>query len=73
MMMSDNKPIYVNIEKHREIISIMEVVERKISAAKTLLLELEELKRKEDEEMVRWERSIEDIEHKIRNIKDQLG
>ncbi len=72
-MISESKPIYVNIDKYKEIMEIMEVVDKKIISAKQLLSELEDLKRKEDEEIAKWEGSLEEIDHKVGNIITQLG
>lgn len=72
-MISESKPIYVNIDKYKEIMEIMQVIDKKIVVAKQLLSELEDLKRKEDEEIAKWENSLEEIDHKVENVLSQLG
>jgi hypothetical protein len=70
--MTSSKPIFVKIDKHKELIEIMEVIDKKVDSAKKMLAELEELKRREDEEIGKWNTSLEEIEHKIGNMKEEL-
>jgi hypothetical protein len=71
-MISDSNPVFVKIEKYKEIIELISVIDKKIAGAKDLLMELEELKQKEDEEIATWQKNIEEINHKMDNIKEQL-
>jgi hypothetical protein len=71
-MISDSNPVFVKIEKYKEIIEIINVIDKRIAGAKELLTELEELKQKEDEEIATWQRNIDEIDHKMDSIKDQL-
>ena len=72
MMISDSNPVFVKIEKYKEILELIEVIDKKIMNANQLLAQLEELKQKEDEDIASWQRDIEEVEHKIGIIKDQL-
>ena len=67
-----SKPIFVKIDKHRELIEIMEVIDKKVASARKMLSDLEDLKSKEDEEIAKWNSSLEEIEHKIGNMKEEL-
>ena len=71
--MNDANPVFVKIEKYKEIMDIMDVVDKKVSNARQVLTELNELKMKEDAEMSKWESSLEEIEHKVDNLRDQFG
>lgn len=65
--------MFVKIEKYKELFEIIEVIDKKISNVKQTLSDIEELKRKEDEEINNWEKSIEEVTHKISLIKEDLG
>lgn len=70
--MAENQ-MFVKIEKYKELFEIIEVIDKKISNVKQTLSDIEELKRKEDEEINNWEKSIEEVTHKISLIKEDLG
>ena len=71
-MISDSNPVFVKIERYKEIIELIQVIDKKISAANQMLSELEEIRHKEDEEIATWQRNISDVEHKMQAIRDQL-
>jgi hypothetical protein len=71
-MISDSNPVFVKIDKYKEILELITVIDKKIAGAKDILMELEELKQKEDEELSTWQKSLEEIDHKLQNIKDQI-
>ena len=70
--MMNSNPVFVKIERYKEIADLIGVIDKKISGARQILSELEELKRKEDEEIAAWQSSIEEINHKMETIRDQL-
>jgi len=72
-MISDSNPVFVKIEKYKEITELIEVIDKRIGVAKQLLSDLEELKRQEDEEIAKWQASIEEVDHKMGILKDQLN
>ena len=49
-MIGDSNPVFVKIDKYKEIMDIVEVINKKVFNVKRLLSELEELKGKEEEE-----------------------
>ncbi len=71
-MISDSNPVFVKIDKYKEILELITIIDKKIAGAKEILAELEELKQKEDQELSTWQGSLEEIDHKMQNIKDQI-
>ena len=71
-MIKESNPIFVKLDKYSEILEIVEVVNKKIDNVKKLLSELEELKHKEDDEIMNWEKDMDEITHKIDILKEEL-
>ena len=72
-MISESKPIFVKIDKYREIADIVEVINKKVVGVKKLLSEFEELRGKEEEEIMNWEKSLDEITQKIDSMKEELS
>ncbi|MBN2052332.1 hypothetical protein JW756_02410 [Candidatus Woesearchaeota archaeon] len=71
-MISESNPVFVKIDKYKEILSIVEVINKKVNGVKQLLSELEELKSKEEEEIASWEKNLDEITHKIDSMQEEL-
>jgi hypothetical protein len=65
--------MFVKLDKYKEVFDIIQVIDKKITNVKQLLSDLDELKRKEDDEIMNWEKNVDEINHKIELIKDELG
>lgn len=72
-MINESKPIFVKIDKYKEIIEIVEVINKKVAGVKKLLAEFEELRTKEEEELTNWEKNLDEITHKIESMKEELS
>ncbi|MBN1792190.1 hypothetical protein JW826_00690 [Candidatus Woesearchaeota archaeon] len=72
-MISDSNPVFVKIEKYKDILEIIDAIDKKLEGAKDVLSEIEELKHKEDEEIALWQKNIDDITHKMDVIKDEMN
>lgn len=70
--MAENQ-MFVKLDKYKEVFEIIEVIDKKIAHVREILSEVDELKKKEDEEIINWEKSIEEVSHKIGLIKEDLG
>ena len=70
--MAENQ-MFVKLDKYKEVFEIIEVIDKKITHVKQILSEVDELKKKEDEEIINWEKSIDEVNHKIELIKEDLG
>ena len=71
-MISESNPIFVKIDKYKEILEVVGVINRKIVNVRQLLSELETLKSKEEDEIMNWEKNMDEITHKIELLKEEL-
>ena len=71
-MISESNPVFVKIDKYKEILNIVEVISKKVTGVKQLIAELEELKSKEEEEITTWEKNLDEITHKIESMQEEL-
>jgi hypothetical protein len=71
-MISESNPVFVRIDKYKDILSIVDVINKKIISVKQLLGELEELRTKEEEEVTTWEKNMEEIARKIESMQEEL-
>ncbi len=72
-MINESNPVFVKIDKYKEILDIVEVINKKVVNVKQLILQLDELKTKEEEDIMNWEKNMEEITHKIESLKEQLS
>ena len=71
-MIEDSDPVFVKIDEYKEILDVVEVIDKKIGSVKQRLSEIEDLKSQEEEEIMNWERDIEEINHKLDSLKQEL-
>jgi len=71
-MINESNPVFVKIDKYKDILNIVEVVNKKVTGVKQLLAELEELKDKEAEELVSWKNNLDQITHKLEIMQEEL-
>ena len=71
--MSESNHVFVKIDKYKEILEIVEVINKKVNNVKQLISDLEELKNKEEEEIMNWEKNMDEITYKVESIKEQIS
>jgi Skp family chaperone for outer membrane proteins len=71
-MMSESNPVFVKIDKYKDILNIVEVINKKVTGVKQLLAELEEIKNKEAEEITSWKNNLDQITHKLETMQEEL-
>ena len=71
-MINESNPVFVKIDRYKEVLELISVIDKKIAGAKHIIAELESLKQKEDEQVAGWQRSLEEIDHKMSIIKDHI-
>jgi Skp family chaperone for outer membrane proteins len=71
-MMNESNPVFVKIDKYKDILNIVEVVNKKVTGVKQLLAELEDLKDKEAEELNNWKNNLDQITHKLEIMQEEL-
>ena len=67
-----NEPIFVRIEKINQIMDTIEDINGKIKVLSATLLNLREIRKKEADEIARWEKEIIEIKKKITEIDGKL-
>lgn len=65
-------PVYVKIDEYKDVIDIIHLIKKKIEEAKKTLGDINDLKNKEDHEMVLWHTELEDIAKRIEAISNVL-
>jgi chaperonin cofactor prefoldin len=71
-MIGESNPVFVKIDKYKEILLIAEVINKKLVTVKQLLTELEQLKNKEEEEIRAWEKGMDDITKRLESMQEEL-
>ncbi len=64
--------LFVKIERYKEAVAKMEHIKEKIVEAEKILSNLDEMKRQEDEELIRWHQDLETIKNKILSVDKSL-
>jgi hypothetical protein len=64
--------LFVKIERYKEAAAKMEHIKEKIIEAEKILSRLDEMKRQEDEELIRWHQDLETIKTKILSVDRNL-
>ena len=72
-MICESNPVFVKIDKYKEILNVVEVINKKVLNVKKLLSELEGLRGREEEELMNWEKNMDEITHKIESLKEELS
>ena len=71
-MISESNPVFVKIDKYKEILNIVEVINKKVIGVKQLLGQIKELKSREEEEILSWGRNMDEITKKIESLQEEL-
>ena len=66
------KPVFVKIDDYQEILNIVDVIKANLLKTKTTINSINELKKKEDEIISRWNNNIDTISRKIEDISRTL-
>lgn len=70
--MDESNPVFIKLDQYKEILNIVEVINKKVVNVKQNLSELEELKNKEEEEIMNWEKNMDEITHKMESLHEEL-
>ena len=68
----DNTPVFIKIDSYKEVLDIVDVVKAKIDKCKKMMNEIDKLKAEEDEEIIEWKNTIDEITDKIYFIDKTL-
>ena len=61
----DGKPLFIKVTEYKDVRDIVLLVKHKVQDIKKTLYDIDSLKRQEEEELVRWHSSVDEIEKKI--------
>ncbi len=64
--------LFVQIERYREAVTKMEHIKEKLAEAEKILSRLDDMKRKEDEELQKWHQDLESLRNKILSVDKNL-
>ncbi len=65
-------PIFVKLERHKEVMQILDSVKGKLAEAKDALKKINELKAQEDAEISNWEGELSRVEEKLDFMHDAM-
>jgi len=66
-------PVFVKIEEYKEILSIMNVINKKLEDVRETLAKIKKLKHEEDEQLIGWSANLNDVSKKIEYINELLS
>ena len=65
-------PVFVKIDKYRDILDVVDVIKHKLEEARETVAHIVALKKEEDMELAAWSDNLSDIDHKLRMIDKTL-
>ncbi len=71
-VLSEEKAVYVQIDKYKQAIDTIEVIKEKLKTTQTVLDELNELKKQEDSELEEWQQNISEIKERLAEVDSFL-
>lgn len=66
------KPLFVKIEKYRDVVDTLKKLKARLSEADTILSKLNHLKEEEDRELAMWQSDLEKIRNQLLDIDRKL-
>lgn len=72
-LVDHDKPIFIKIENFKEIVSSLDLIEKKVKSIEQALIRLKKIKSKEDSELEEWEKQLREVKTKINNIDRKLS
>ncbi len=65
-------PVFIKVTEYKDIVQLIDVLRAKINQAKNLLDEINELKRKEEQLIEKWQNDLTEVENKIDDVDRSL-
>lgn len=69
----ETKPLFIKIDKFREILASIEIIERKISEIESVINKLKEIKSKEEQVVADWHSELQELKAKLEIINKNLS
>ncbi|MEK6948407.1 MAG: hypothetical protein AABX19_04155 [Nanoarchaeota archaeon] len=70
--MDDEKPLFVQIDKYKDVLRSIEVLKAKLANAEDLLKGLDELKTKEEQKIEEWKQDVQNMKERLLSIDQEL-
>ena len=67
-----NIPIYVKVDKYKELLAILHKIEEKLANASTMIDDINKLKADEDRQISAWNENLADIQARLQRINDSF-
>ncbi|MCX8194150.1 MAG: hypothetical protein N3G19_02185 [Candidatus Pacearchaeota archaeon] len=73
IVVRETKPLFIKIDKFREILASIEIIERKISEIESVINKLKEIKSKEEQVVADWHSELQELKSKLEIINKNLS
>ena len=70
--MEKDKNVFIKIEEYNDILDLIALLNEKVKEARTILGKLNDLKNQEDNELMAWKNSLDEVERKLKYIDQSL-
>ena len=67
-MLQDNEPIYVKLEEYKKAVRNISFIRDKLDEAEQILVDIMQLKKEEDQQMMDWHKEITEIKNKLMEV-----
>ena len=71
--MHEDKPLFVRIEKYKEVMETLNGLKNKLGEAGEILKELSRIKAEEEQELTNWQQDLENAKEKLLSIERSLN
>jgi hypothetical protein len=68
----NNTPVFIKIDSYKEVLDIIDVIKAKLDKSKSLLKQINQIKAEEDEELLEWQTTLDNISDKVYFIDKTL-
>lgn len=69
-MKMEHIPIYVKVDRYKELLAVLQKIEKKLQGTGKMIDEINGLKEDEDAQIKQWNESLEDIQARLQRIND---
>jgi hypothetical protein len=63
--MADGMPVFVKIDEYKDVLEVLDLLNRKIEKAREIMDQINSLKNQEDSELDMWEKELTEAEKKL--------
>jgi tetrahydromethanopterin S-methyltransferase subunit G len=64
-MMTSGMPVFVRIEEYKEVLEVLDLLNKRLEKAREIMQRINDLKNDEDAELEVWEKGLQDVEKKL--------